>query len=156
MRLFEFSDAQSQIDLWKLVSDSVWKAISVQAQEQERLAQQAQQKQRKMPKTSQPRKTSPKPPKLAKPTKPKVAAQPTSNTVKTSQQQSGRDIERKNTARSKLQATSLPKSSVVSTQAQNMLQTRSRLPLHDPNSVANTERKLYPLANDDVVKRLTN
>ena len=67
MRLFEFSDAQSQIDLWKLVSDSVWKAISVQAQEQERVAQQAQQKQKKMPKISQPQSSAPKPPKVAKP-----------------------------------------------------------------------------------------
>jgi len=155
MRLFEFSDAQSQIDLWKFVNDNVSKAISVQAQEQERLAQQAQHKQKKMPKTSQPRKSSPKPPKLAKPSKPKVVAQPTSKTVKTSQQQTARDSERKNTAKSVLQTTSLPKSSVASAQAQNTLQTRSRIPLHDPNSVANTERKLYPLANDDVVKRLT-
>ena len=156
MRLFEFSDAQSQIDLWKLVSDSVWKAISVQAQEQERLAQQAQQKQKKMPKTSQPRKTSPKPPKLAKPSKPKVVAPQASKTKLTSHQQIARDKERKNPARSKLQTTSLPKSSVDSVGAQNTLQTRSVPTLHDPNSVANTERKLYPFANDDVVKRLTS
>lgn len=153
MRLFEFSDAQSQIDLWKLVSDSVWKAISVQAQEQERLAQQAQQKQKKMPKTSQPRKTAPKPP---KPSKPKVVAQPTSKNVKTSPQQLARDKERKNTARSVPQTTSPQKSSVASVGGQNTLQTRSRITLHDPNSVANTERKLYPFANDDVVKRLTS
>jgi len=155
MRLFEFSDAQSQIDLWKLVSDSVWKAISVQAQEQERFAQQAQQKQKKMPKTSQPRKTSPNPPKLAKPTKSKVVAQPTRKNVKTSQQLTPRDGERKNTPRSVLQTTSVPTSSVASTQTQNTLQTRSLPKLHDPNSIANTERKLYPFANDDVVKRLT-
>jgi len=150
MRLFEFSDAQSQIDLWKLVSDSVSKTISDQAQEQERLAQQAQQKQKKMQKTSQLRKTSP------KPTKPKVVAQPPSKSIKTSQQQTARDSERKNTAKSVLQTTSHPKSRVASTQAQNTLQTRSQLALHDPNSVANTERKLYPFANDDVVKRLTS
>ena len=157
MRLFEFSDAQSQIDLWKLVSDSVWKAISVQAQEQERVAQQAQQKQKKMPKTSQPRKSpTPKPPKLAKPSKPKIVASPPSKSIKTSPQQIRRDKERKNTVRSKPQTTSQPKSSVASPQAQNKLQARSVPTLHDPNSVANTERKLYPLANDDVVKRLTS
>ena len=156
MRLFEFSDAQSQIDLWKLVSDSMWKAISVQAQEQERIAQQDQQKQKKMPKSSQPRKTLQKPPKPPKPSKPKVAAPQASKKKQTSQQQIARDKERKNTARSLLQTTSQPKSTVASVGAQNTLQTRSRIPLHDPNSVANTERKLYPFANDEVVKRLTN
>ena len=142
------------------MSDSVWKAISVQAQEQERIAQQAQQKQKKMPKTSQPRKSPipkpPKPPKLAKPSKPTVVASPPSKSIKTSQQQTARDSERKNTAKSVLQTTSVPKSSVAGVGAQNTLKTRSMQPLHDPNSVANTERKLYPLANDDVVKRLTN
>ena len=149
MRLFEFSDAQSQIDLCKLVSDSVWKSISVQAQEQERIAHQAQQKHKKMPKTSQPRKSLPKPTKLTKPSKPKVVAPQLSKTKQTSQQQLVRDKERKNTARSKPQTTSLPKSTVASLGAQNTLQTRSEPPLHDPNSVANTERKLYPFANDD-------
>lgn len=72
MRLFEFSDAQSHIDLWKLVSESVWKAISVQAQEQERVAQQAQQKQKKMPKSSQPHKTAPKPAQVSKAIKAKI------------------------------------------------------------------------------------
>lgn len=156
MRLFELSDAQSQIDLWKLVSDNVRKAISVQAQEQERVAQQDQQKQKKMPKTSQPRKTAPKPPKLAEPSKPKVIAPPTSKTVKTPQPPINHEKERKNTSRSVPQKTSQPKTSLASVGGQNTLQTRTRLPLHDPNSVANTERKLFPFANDDVVKRLTN
>jgi hypothetical protein len=153
MRLFEFADAKASLELWKLVSDSVWKAISVQAQEQERIAQQDQQKQKKMPKSSQPRKTAPK---LAKPSKPKVVAPQASKTKQSSQQQIARDKERKNTPRSKLQTTSVPKSSVASVGAQNTLQARSVPTLHDPNSVANTERKLYPLANDDVVKRLTS
>lgn len=156
MRLFEFADAKASLELWKLVSDSVWKAISVQAQEQASLAQQDQQKQKKMPKTSQPRKSLPKPTKLAKPSKPKIVASPPSKSIKTSPQQIRRDKERKNTVRSKPQTTSQPKSSVASPQAQNKLQARSVPTLHDPNSVANTERKLYPLANDDVVKRLTS
>ena len=156
MRLFEFADAKASLELWKLVNDCVWKAISVQAQEQEHIAQQDQQKQKKMPKSSQPRSRAPTLPKLAKPSKPKVVAPPSSKKKQTSQQQIARDKERKNTAKSVLQTTSQPKSSVASVQAQNTLQTRSVHPLHDPNSVANTERKLYPLANDDVVKRLTN
>jgi len=36
MRLFEIADAKASLELWKLVNDCVWKAISVQAQEQER------------------------------------------------------------------------------------------------------------------------
>ena len=39
MRLFEFADAKVSLELWKLVNDCVWKAISVQAHEQERLKQ---------------------------------------------------------------------------------------------------------------------
>lgn len=36
MRLFEFTDAKASLELWNIVNDCVWKAISVQAQEQER------------------------------------------------------------------------------------------------------------------------
>jgi hypothetical protein len=28
MRLFEFADAESQMELWKLITDSVWQAIA--------------------------------------------------------------------------------------------------------------------------------
>ena len=38
MRLFEFADAESQMELWKLITDSVWQAIYKQAQEQKQLA----------------------------------------------------------------------------------------------------------------------
>ena len=34
MRLYEFANAQEQLALWKLISDSVWDSISVQAQSQ--------------------------------------------------------------------------------------------------------------------------
>ena len=37
MRLFEFADAESQMELWKLITDSVWQAIYKQAQEQKQL-----------------------------------------------------------------------------------------------------------------------
>ena len=36
MRLQEFADAEEQIKLWKLISDSVWQSIKQQAIEQER------------------------------------------------------------------------------------------------------------------------
>ncbi len=37
MRLFEFADAESQMELWKLITDSVWQAIYKQAKEQKQL-----------------------------------------------------------------------------------------------------------------------
>ena len=37
MRLFEFADAESQMELWKLITDSVWQAIYKQTQEQKQL-----------------------------------------------------------------------------------------------------------------------
>ena len=36
MRLYEIANAQEQLALWKLISDSVWNSISVQAQAQEK------------------------------------------------------------------------------------------------------------------------
>ena len=50
MRLFEFADAKASLELWKLINDCVWKAISVQAQEQERIEQEQALKQKKKPK----------------------------------------------------------------------------------------------------------
>ena len=40
MRLVEFASAEEQLALWKLVSDSVWTAISVQAKQQAKAAKQ--------------------------------------------------------------------------------------------------------------------
>jgi hypothetical protein len=37
MRLFEFADAKASLELWKIVNDCVWKAISFQSQVQLRL-----------------------------------------------------------------------------------------------------------------------
>jgi hypothetical protein len=37
MRLFEFANAEAQMELWKLITDSVWQAIYKQAQEQKQL-----------------------------------------------------------------------------------------------------------------------
>jgi hypothetical protein len=39
MGLFEFADAKASLELWRIVNDCVRKAISVQAQEQERIEQ---------------------------------------------------------------------------------------------------------------------
>lgn len=37
MRLFEFAATESQMELWKLITDSVWLAIYKQAQKQKQL-----------------------------------------------------------------------------------------------------------------------
>ena len=63
MRLFEFADAESQMDLWKLITDSVWQAIYKQAQEQKQL-------------DAQKAKSMSAAPKSAKPFKPKIVSPP--------------------------------------------------------------------------------
>jgi hypothetical protein len=40
MRLVEFASAEEQLALWKLVSDSVWTAISIQAKQEAKAAKQ--------------------------------------------------------------------------------------------------------------------
>ena len=47
MRLQEFADAEEQIKLWKLISDSVWNSIKLQAIEQEQKRNDLQKKQKK-------------------------------------------------------------------------------------------------------------
>ena len=59
MRLFEFADAKASLELWKLVNDCVWKAISVQVQEQERLEQEQALQQKKKPKAAPKAKAAP-------------------------------------------------------------------------------------------------
>jgi len=69
MRLQEFADAEEQIKLWKLISDSVWHSIKLQAIEQGQKRKDLQ----KMQNMSVPRaKPSKKPSNVAlrKPTKP--------------------------------------------------------------------------------------
>ena len=69
MRLFEFADAESQMELWKLITDSVWQAIYKQAQEQKQLDAQS----AKSPSAA---------PKQAKPFKPKIVSPQASKTKK--------------------------------------------------------------------------
>ena len=161
MRLFEFTDANEQLALWKLISDSVWAAIASQA-DTERIAKQrpsvrtkksaqrksvnksksvAAPKQRKLPKKQRVTAKSAQPPKQKKPLsktqKPQVLPKVFSSTSKS------------NLAQSQTPATSL-----ASLSAQGAAKTRSERQQHDPNSVANIQRQLYPLASSDVVRRL--
>jgi len=94
MRSFEIVDAQSQMELWKLITDSVWQAISRQDAEQRQLDAQ-------QPTTA---KTTSKAP---KPFKSKVAAPMPTKTKKTSAQEIQRQKLQANAVKSK-PVTTLP------------------------------------------------
>ncbi len=139
MRLFEFADAESQMELWKLVTDSVWQAIAKQAQEQKQL-------------DAQKPKSVSDTPKKAKVIKPKIVSPQPSKTKKTSAQEIQRQKVQSNIVKSKPKTTSMPSSSVTAVRTKN----QSKRVLHNPNSVANIQRQLDPLAFDPTVKKLTN
>jgi hypothetical protein len=148
MRLQEFANTEEQINLWKIISDSVWKSISLQAQEQERREQEQALKQKKNPKAA---------PKAKLPPKPTIASPQPSKAKKTSAQKIQSQKVQSKTDRSKLQTVLPPSSSVASVSAQNAVKTRSQKRVrYDPNSVASIQRKLDPLAFDPIVKKLTS
>ena len=139
MRLFEFADAQSQMELLKLITDSVWQAIAKQAQEQKQLdAQQA--------------KSTTAAPKKAKPFNPKIVSPQPSKTKKTSAQEIQRQKVQSNAVKSKPKTTSVPISSANASVGKN----QSKRVQHNPHSVANIQRQLDPLAFDPTIKKLTN
>ena len=148
MRLFEFADAKASLELWKIVNYFVWKAISVQAQEQERLEQEQALHQKKKPKAAL---------KTKLPPKPTIASPQPSKAKKSSAQEIQSKKVQSKTLKSKPQTVLPPSRSVASVDAQNAVKTRSqrRVP-HDPNSVASIQRQLDPLAFDPIVKKLTN
>ncbi len=88
MRLFEFVDAESQMELWKLITDSVWQAIYKQAQEQKQL-------------DAQKAKSASAAPKSAKPFKSKIVSPQSSKTKKTSAQEIQRQKVQSNAVKSK-------------------------------------------------------
>ena len=139
MRLFEFADAESQIELWKLITDSVWQAIYKQAQEQKQL-------------DAQKAKSVSAAPKQAKPFKPKIVSPQPSKTKKTSAQEIQRQKVQSNAVKSVPQ-TVLPSSSSATA---SIGKNQSKRVLHNPNSVANIQRQLDPLAFDPTVKKLTS
>ena len=61
-----------------------------------------------------------------------------------------------NAAKSNLPQPQTPMTSSSSQSPQNAAKTRSERVIHDPNSVANIQQQLYPLAFDPTVKKLTN
>ena len=164
MRLQEFADAEEQIKLWKLISDSVWHSIKLQAIEQERKRNDLQKRQKKSatrPKTVKKPKTvtSPKPTKL-----PKSQPKSDKSAIATKQQKSRSQTPKQqvlpkvfsNTQKSNLATPQTPVTSAGTQTPQSAAMTRSERLTHDPNSVANIQRQLDPLASSDVVKRLTS
>ena len=139
MRLFEFADAESQVELWKLITDSVWQAIAKQVQEQKQL-------------DAQKAKSLSAAPKQAKPFKPKIVSPQASKIKKASAQEIQRQKVQSNAVKSVPKTNSVPSSSATAVTAQN----QSKRVIHNPNSVANIQRRLDPLAFDPMVKKLTN
>ena len=134
MRLFEFADAESQMELWKLITDSVWQAIAKQAQEQNQLdAQQA--------------KSTTAAPKKAKPFKPKIVSPQPSKTKKTSAQAIQRQKVQSNAVKSKPKTTSVPSSSATASVGKNQ---------SNPLAIDQTEKMLDPFSYSKAVKDLTN
>jgi len=164
MRLQEFADAEEQIKLWKLISDSVWHSIKLQAIEQEQKRNDLQKKQKK----SAPRPKTVKKPKtvaLPKPSKqPKKQQVTDKSAIPTKQQKSAQQTQKpqvlpkvfSSTQKSNLATPQQQTTSAASQISQSAAKTRSERLSHDPNSVANIQRQLDPLASSDVVKRLTS
>jgi len=163
MRIFEFADANEQLALWKLISDSVWAAIASQA-DSERITKQ---RQPMATKKASPRKSTKKPKTVAapKPTKQSKKQQVTDKSATSTKQQKSSSQTQKpqvlpkvfsNTSKSNLATPQTPVTSNNINRPQSAIKTRAeRLP-HDPNSVANIQRQLDPLAFDPTIKKLTN
>ena len=134
MRLFEFADAESQMELWKLITDSVWQAIAKQAQEQNQLdAQQA--------------KSTTAAPKKAKPFKPKIVSPKPSKAKKTSAQEIQRQKVQSDAVKSKPKTNSVPSSSATASVGKNQ---------SNPLSINQTEKMLDPFSYSKAFKDLTN
>ena len=106
MRLFEFADAQAQMELWKLITDSVWQAIYKQAQEQKQL-------------DAQKAKSVSAAPKKAKPFKSKIVSPEPSKAKKTSAQEIQRQKVQANKLKSNAMTNSVPSSSATATAMKN-------------------------------------
>jgi hypothetical protein len=133
MRLFEFADAESQMELWKLITDNVWQAIYKQAQEQKQL-------------DAQKAKTASAAPKQAKPFKSKIVSPQPSKTKKTSAQAIQQKKVQSNAVKSKPKTTSVPSSSATASIGKNQ---------SNPLSINQTKKMLDPFSQSKTVKDLT-
>jgi hypothetical protein len=133
MRLFEFAGAESQMELWKLITDSVWQAIYKQAQEQKQL-------------DAQKANSASAAPKSAKPFKPKIVSPQPSKSKKTSAQEIQHQKVQSNIVKSKPKTTSVPSSSASASVGKNQ---------SNPLSINQTEKLLDPFSHSKTVKDLT-
>ena len=164
MRLQEFADAEEQIKLWKLISDSVWHSIKQQAiqQEQKRATSQKKPSKKKLrpTKSTKPKTVaSPKLPSAQKSVSPTKPPKPTKQQKQLPPQAVKPQVLPlvfKSTARSNRATPQQQSSTSQSQSSANTLKQRPMRQKHDPDSVANTQRQLDPLAFSDVVKRLTS
>ena len=134
MRLFEFADAESQMELWKLITDSVWQAIYKQAQEQKQL-------------DAEKAKSVSAAPKTAKPFKPKIVSPQPSKTKKTSAQAIQQQKVQSNKLKSNAKTSSVPSSSATASFGKNQ---------SNPLSINQTEKMLDPFSQSKAVKDLAN
>jgi hypothetical protein len=134
MRLFEFADAESQMELWKLITDSVWQAIAKQAQEQKQL-------------DAQRVKSASAAPKSAKPFKPKFFSPQASKAKKTSAQEIQRQKVQSNAVKSVPKTTSVPSSSATASVGKNQ---------SNPLSINQTKKMLDPFSQSKAVKDLVS
>ena len=134
MRLFEFADAESQMELWKLITDSVWQAIYKQSQEQKQL-------------DAQKAKTTSAAPKQPKPFKPKIVSPQASKAKKTTAQAIQQQKVQSNAIKSNPKTTSVPSSSASASVGKNQ---------SNPLSINQTEKLLDPFKHSKVVKKLNS
>jgi hypothetical protein len=130
---------ESQMELWKLITDNVWQAIYKQAQEQKQL-------------DAKKAKSVSAAPKKSKPFNPKIVSPQLSKTKKTSAQAIQQQKVQSSNVKSVPKTTAVPSSSASASVGKN----QSKRVLHNPNSVANIQRQLDPLAFDPTIKKLTN
>ena len=154
MRLFEFADAEAQVALWKLISDSVWAAIETERAEQARAA--AQKAATKPKRTARPKAVRHVSVTLPATPKPKVQPMKTDAKSKekaaspTTAQPQKQQLPTKpfaSSTRSNAAPPNLPTSSSASLAAQNAATAQS---------AAQTQKELYPLANDETAKKLVH
>ena len=134
MRLFEFADAESQMELWKLITDSVWQAIYTQAQEQKQL-------------DAQKAKSTTAAPKKTKPFKPKIFSPKASKAKKTSAQEIQRQKVQANAVKSKPKMPAVPSSSATAMPMKNQ---------SNPTSINLTEKLFDPFKHSRVGKKLNS
>lgn len=151
MRLQEFADSKEQIKLWKLISDSVWKSIEQQAIDQGQKRAHTKKEQSTPFQTAKPRKRA----SAIDSSKSSKQNKSNQNITDKFSKQANRQISRLKPEQTQVLPkafTSMRKPNVSAPQSQL---TSSERRVHDPNSVANVQRQLYPFANNDFVKRLT-